>query len=363
MSELLVIGGGLSGGAAALLLARMGKSVRLIERTAAPKDKICGEFLSIAAQDHLRALGIDLDAMGAVRVDRIRVVGGRSVETPLPFTARGISRKRLDEALLKLAEASGATVERGVRASEIRAREVTTSDGDRHADAILLATGKLDVRTTQRAGDMPRDAHVGFKMHWRVDAPAAALLDGVIELVLFPGGYAGLQMVESGVANLCLVVRRGRLRAFGGQWQDVLASLAGRSRALDAVIGSQPLFARPLTIANLAYGRLPRDTTGEDSYRLGDQAAMTASLTGDGMAIALRSAWLAARCLQAGEPAARYHERIGAMVTQQVRRGMILQHMADMPLLRQVGLGLLSWRPALLRSITQLTRLPAVAME
>ena len=46
MSEAVVIGGGLAGGAVATLLARAGREVTLIEREASPVDKVCGEFLS-----------------------------------------------------------------------------------------------------------------------------------------------------------------------------------------------------------------------------------------------------------------------------------------------------------------------------
>ncbi|MET0240014.1 MAG: electron transfer flavoprotein [Sphingobium sp.] len=360
---MLVAGGGLAGGAVAALLARSGMSVLLLERTGGPKDKMCGEFLSIEAQHHLDAIGIDVAAMGAVPVDHIRLVaGGRTTETRLPFVARGISRRRLDEALLLCAERAGAQVERGVRVMEIGAGSVRTSEGERHADAIMLATGKLPVRepTRTEAAAVP-DAHVGFKMHWRASARVREQLEGRIELILFAGGYAGLQLVDGGTANLCLVMRRSRFAALGGRWEDIVASLGALSPALDACLDAEPLFDKPLTVANLAYGRMARDRTDGRVFRLGDQAAMTASLTGDGMAIALRSAWLAARFLLAGRTAADYHRALERMVGPQVRRGMILQRATEMPLLRQAGLGLLRMQPRLLRTITAMTRLPDLA--
>lgn len=359
MTDVLVVGGGLAGGSAATLLARAGRSVHVLERHPGPEDKICGEFLSIEAQHHLADLGIDLAAMGAVAISHIRIVAnGRTIESPLPFAARGLSRRLLDEALLHLAEKAGAMVERGVRVTEIDANGLATSQGPRRADVVLLATGKLPVRTEGIEAPPVPDAHVGFKMHWRADAPVRRMLEGRIELNLFPGGYAGLQLVEDGIANLCLAIRRSRLAALGGGWEDVLASLGGLSPALSAIIDAQPLFPRPLTAANLAYGRLPQDRQDSPVFRLGDQAAMTPSLTGDGMAIALRSAWLAAQFLLAGRPAADYHKSLAGVVGPQVRRGMLLQRAAEVTMLRSVGISLLQMQPRLLNSIVRLTRLP-----
>jgi len=68
MSEAVIVGGGLAGGAAAIQLARASHGVHLLERECEPVDKICGEFLSIEAQRALDRLGIDLDRLGASRI-------------------------------------------------------------------------------------------------------------------------------------------------------------------------------------------------------------------------------------------------------------------------------------------------------
>lgn len=365
MTDVLIAGGGLAGSAAATLLARDGRSVRLLERNTGPKDKMCGEFLSIEAQHHLAALGIDLAAMGAMPVGRIRLVSrGQTVEADLPFIAQGISRRRLDEALLTLAIAAGAEVERGARVMEVSPHGVRTQRGEHGAHAVLLATGKLPVRQRDRPDDaMVEDGHVGFKMHWRASARVIERLAGHIELVLFRGGYAGIQMVDARTANLCLVIRRGAFAALGGRWSDILAAVGLLSPTLSALVDSEPLFDKPLTVANLDYGRLPRTGGDDPVFRLGDQAAMTASLTGDGMAIALRSAWLAAQCLRSGQSAPDYHRRLAAMVGPQVRRGMWLQSGAERPLLRQICLGLLRMRPGLLKTAIAVTRLPDISLS
>lgn len=360
VSDVLILGGGLSGASAALELARAGVRVRLLERETGPHQKICGEFLSIEARRDLDRLDVDLARLGAVPIDRIKVVRGeRSVEASLPFVAQGVGRKRLDEALLDAARRAGAQVERGVRVTRLQEREVGTSAGPCRARNLFLATGKHDVRDAGRYGRGNPGDYVGFKMHWRLPPRQQAELAGAIELVLFDGGYAGLQPVSGDTANLCLIVRRGRLAQGGGAWQALLADLQREPHLARRLGDGEALFERPLAIANLPYGYVCDPALGGPGnlYRLGDQAALTAPLTGDGMAIALRSAKLAAECLQAGIPATEYHRRLGKMASPQIRRAMLLQRMTESPLAMRVALGLSGLRPALLRAAAGMTRL------
>ncbi|MEI9852908.1 MAG: NAD(P)-binding protein [Sphingomonas sp.] len=100
MSEILILGGGIAGGAAAVLAARAGLPVSLLERETGPSDKMCGEFLSIEAQQHLQALGIDTGrarrrAGRSCAADRARAHGGGPAavprigpEPPLPRRSR-----------------------------------------------------------------------------------------------------------------------------------------------------------------------------------------------------------------------------------------------------------------------------------
>lgn len=358
VSGVLVLGGGLAGAGAASLLAGAGQTVRLLEREQGAHHKVCGEFLSIEAQRDLQRIGLDLERLGAVPIGRVRLVSGkRNAEAPLPFTALGVSRKLLDEALLEHAGRRGAKIERGVRVTRVDGEKVTTSHGDERASRVLLATGKHDVRGARRAGPTGESAYVGFKMHFRPDPRSRAELEGLIELVMFKGGYAGIQLVSAEVMNLCLIVSRERLAAAGGEWPTLLAGLIdepGLARRLD---DAQPLFAKPLAISGLPYGYVSKDTRG--IYRLGDQAAMTASLTGDGMAIALRSAVMASECVLSDIPPEAYQARLTRAVSSQVRRAMWLQRAAQMPPLLALALPAVRYCPQLLSKAAAMTRLPA----
>lgn len=359
MRDALVVGGGLAGAAAACLLARARKDVLLLERETEPHHKVCGEFLSVEAVAHLRQIGVDPLALGGVPIEKIRLVSGTvEAEAPLPFGAFGLSRYVLDEVLITRAAEAGAEVRRGVRVAEIDGRTVRTNQGDHEGALVLLASGKLPVREKGVASPgRAENGFVGFKMHYRLAPLAARRLNGTIMLALFDGGYAGLQMVEAGRANLCLVVRRTLLACIGGDWSALLDWICGNHALQTLLADAEPLFERPLTIANLAYGMAAKRAGNGAVIPLGDQWGMTASLTGDGMSIALRSAFLAARCLGAGEGAATYGRLIDAEAQAQIRRAMAFQYALERPLLRQAGCHLARLFPWTLTFAARATRL------
>ncbi len=163
---------------------------------------------------------------------------------------------------------------------------------------MFLANGKHDLRGWTRPRGGQNDL-VAFKLHWQLAPDQTDALRNYIELFLFPGGYGGLSLVEGDVANLCLVVRRARLRKLGG-WNQLLASLLDGNRLLrERLHAATALWERPLALSSIPYGHLSRGPSG--IWRVGDQAAVIPSFTGDGMSIALHSAALAAEMYLGGQ--------------------------------------------------------------
>ncbi|HSY95873.1 MAG TPA: FAD-dependent monooxygenase, partial [Steroidobacteraceae bacterium] len=100
-AEIVIVGGGPAGSATACGLAALDRDVVLIERTAGPHHKVCGEFLSVETQTQLQRLGVDPSALGAAPIERVAVYSSsRSVTSALPFRALSLSRYRLDDAML-----------------------------------------------------------------------------------------------------------------------------------------------------------------------------------------------------------------------------------------------------------------------
>ena len=345
MSRVTIAGGGLAGAAAACHLARGGRAVTLFERAAAPSDKVCGEFLSPRAQRELAGLGVDLDALGAHRIDNLRLIRGRRVASVrLPFVARGLSRRRLDEDLLAKATASGATILRG------QAFEMPS------AGPVLLATGKHELRSHPRP-KAPPDL-VGFKTYFQLTPGARAALGHAIELHLFPDGYAGLQLVEN-AANLCLLVTRARLRDAGGDWPGLLATLVANNPILHARLeGAKELLDRPLAIARVPFGYVhrPDPDEGRELYRLGDQAGVIHAFAGDGMSLALGSASLAARVLLDGGSAHRYAVELTRRISPPIARSTHLYKLGLHGPGQQALFALATMIPSLMRQAARLTR-------
>lgn len=298
--KVVVIGGGLAGSSVALQLARAGRDVVLLEKSRGPHNKVCGEFLSTEALHYLRTLDVDPEALGAVPISRVRLATGRSLsEAALPFPAMSLSRCCLDEALLQTAAAAGVEVKRGTQVNALQKEgsgwTVGLRDGPPlEASNVFLATGKHDLPNLPR----PAGTHaglVGFKMYYRLEPRQAAALTGTVELLLFPGGYAGLQPVEGGRANLCLLVDSHTLRECGGDWAALQAHMLCHSPHLaQRLARAEPLLTAPLAISPVPYGHVQRNTL-PGLWRLGDQAAVIPSFSGDGMSIALHSAALAAK--------------------------------------------------------------------
>lgn len=362
--DALVIGGGPAGAAVGTLLAQAGRSVEVVETTAAAQDKMCGEFLSDEAIRYLRRLGVDPAELGAATASKVRLARRELIgESALPFTGMGLKRKLLDEALLARTRQAGACVLRGHRVEELRRSDGhwiarLADGGERRAATVLLATGKHDLRGWMRPAGKQNDL-VAFKMYFRLAEPSRAAIHGNVELVLFPGGYGGLLLLERHVLNLCVLVQRSALRHLG-RWPDLLRHMQTSSPYLARYLeGAEPLLEQPLALSSIPYGYLC-ESAPDGLWRLGDQAAVIPSFSGDGISIALHSAHLAAAEYLAGRSADEYQRRLCAQLRRPVGTATMLSRlMVAAPLL---GQGIRLW-PKVLSAITRQTRVPSSALR
>ena len=344
----LIVGGGPAGASAAIALARGGAMPVLIDRSAGERDLVCGGFLGWDAIAALGKLGLDPASLGARPIHRLRLVSGRrAVEAALPAPAAGLSRRRLDATLLRMAEEAGAAVLRGRTARALEDGCLRLDDGsEMAADVLFLATGKHDLRGAVRPiGGRP--VSVGL----RAAVPAPAELAGTIELHLYRGGYAGLLLQEDGAANLCLSVAQARMA--GGR-EALLAELMKEAPLLaERIGGTVPRDWE--AIAGVPYGWRARD--GEPGlFRVGDQAAVIASLAGDGIAVALTSGAAAAHACLHGDDAPAWQRAFAARAKRPVAIAETLRHMAEAPVRRRLMLGL-ARMPGLAKLAAQLTRI------
>ena len=284
MEDLAIIGAGPAGSTLAALLAARGVSVALYDRDAFPRDKLCGEFLSYDALPVLEPLGVvdEINRAGAPHIDRCRVVGSkRTYEFAFPHPARGVSRFYFDDLLLRVAERSGA---------RRTTPGLVTDLAEVNAKIIVGAWGRWGRFDQQLGRAFVRDqAHrnFGFKRHYR---PGSG---NVIELYSFKRGYLGVNAVEGNLTNICGLVHASRLAGHKGRWDAFIETIraeeprleelyARHEPAQDGYLSSEPVIFRA------------RSAVEGGVFMIGDASGIIDPLTGNGMAMAIQSALLAA---------------------------------------------------------------------
>lgn len=351
----LIVGAGPAGCMAAIMLARAGATPQLIDRDAAVGDALCGGFLSWNTAERLRSVGIGPVELGAHPVTTLALFAhGREVTAELPATGFGLSRRTLDTALRRRAQADGAqlVIE---RVRTVGPGTVTGETREWEDAAVFLASGKHDVRGSPR----PREAGdpaLGLRIRLPADDRLQAMLRHRIELHLFRGGYAGIVLQDGGTANVCLALRKSLLTAAGGTPRAVLDRLAERHPTFAARMAYAPAALPIDTVGAVPYGWIARDTA-PGLWRLGDQAAVIPSLAGEGMAIALASGAAAAQAWLAGEDAGAYQRRFAQQARRPVAVASAIWHAAESGLGARGVLAAGGIAPALVRASMRLTRI------
>jgi flavin-dependent dehydrogenase len=333
--------------------------VVVLERTPSPRHKVCGEFLSEETQGLLASLGLDLHVLGATSISSLRLVTGkRQATAPLPFAAAGLSRYRLDQALLSVAERAGATVVRGTAVTGLGAAlggvSVRTESGSWQAAAVGLATGKHSMRGFSRQpGTM-----VGFKVHLEATAAAARHLAGTVQLVFFRGDYVGACLIEGGTLSVAWVMDASLLREVGPSWLAQKEHLARQSSWVgDLIAGARPLLGKPVAVAAIPHGFLRRTPISPHVYPVGDQFAVVPSFTGDGMAIALHSGVTAAHAVLSGRPADAYQRALVRELRPQFRLARAVGRLLETPMSCAISVAVARIFPSLATGVATATRL------
>ena len=300
--DVVVIGAGPGGSSAAAALAACGWSVLLIERDRLPRHKVCGEFLSPESQGTLRELGLyaDLSALRPIELTKVELVSrhGRQLVVPLPAPGWGVSRYAMDAELAAAAQRRGATLRQGKTVTGL------THDGDNHvvairsdgeevqirARAVLMAGGRA-VAAKLLAQPMPvrpERLNVGIKAHY-----VGITMPNQVDLYLFDGGYVGINPVESGAANVCLLTSYAAFAKANKDPAAMFEWIADQNPAFGRrLAGTRRLAETLCTVAAVDTGLPSRPWNGVAC--IGDTATMIPPLCGDGMAMALHSAALCA---------------------------------------------------------------------
>jgi len=336
--DLAIIGGGPAGSSAAIVAARLGASVVLLEARSFPRHKVCGEFVSAEALDVLASLLRDLPAGQtlldtAPAIQRTRLfLGMRTIETPVSPPALSITRYDLDFQLWMAAQAAGVEARLD---SEVSAAEgggpfyLTTSGGNFCAKALIIASGRWSQFTPDRT--IPAGPRwIGVKGHFRELHPNPST-----DLYFFENGYCGVQPVGKDVVNACAMVRTDRATS--------LPEVLGLHTALAKRASAWSLASQPVSTAPLIY-RCPHPVHGKTLFA-GDAAAFLDPFVGDGISIALRSGRLAAHCVcrfllgefELGEAAALYQGKYTSQFAPLLSAASRMRSLMSLPALAQAA--------------------------
>lgn len=325
-ADVVVVGAGPAGAAAAAELGRAGRRVVVVDRARFPRDKTCGDGLTAGALRHLDELGLDpadVPSWRPVHDAEVTSPSGRTVQLPLPggdgVWAVVARRHELDAALVDLARRAGAEVREGVALTGVDQLgdrvAVTLADGGRLEARWLVGADGMWSPTRRALGvSVPgyRGEWHAFRQYVTDVAPAAGdRLHVWFEPDLLPG-YVWSFPLADGSANIGLALRRGgswQVGAMAELWPEVLArphirAVLGPHHRPEGPHRAWPIPARIGHVV-LSAGR---------ALWVGDAAAAADPMTGEGIGQALATGRWAADAIVHGDGAVDVRRRYDAAV-------------------------------------------------
>ncbi|MEC4764588.1 menaquinone reductase [Mycobacterium sherrisii] len=314
-ADLVVVGAGPAGSAAAAWAARAGRDVLVVDSASFPRDKPCGDGLTPRAVAELERLGLGawLDTRIRHRGLRMSGFGGElEVDWPgpsFPSTGSAVARVELDDRIRKVAEESGARMLLGTKAvgvhhdssrrvtsvvladgTELRCRQLIVADGARsplgrklgrrwHQDTVygVAARGYL---TTTRSEDPWLTSHLELR------AP-----DGSKDKVL--PGYGWIFPLGNGEVNIGVGALSTSRRPADLALRPLISYYTDLRREEWGFTGAP----RAISSALLPMGGAVSGVAGPNWMLIGDAAACVNPLNGEGIDYGLETGRLAAEVL------------------------------------------------------------------
>jgi len=309
MLDAIVVGAGPAGSVAALVMARAGARVLILDRAVSPRDVFCGDVLSPGAVQLLGTLGIDPRPLSsyAVRGWRVTTARGRVSECAAgAFQPLAIRRPAFDAALLDVAIAAGARFQSGVRvrgplvdgaSGRVRGVVGVNAGSDLRLPALMViaADGRRSA-LARRAG--LRVVVANRSRACGTSATSVRDISGHVEIHVGAEAYCRMTPVAADRVNVHFVTSAGQ----GGNAARLVAAFMNDHPSLAARFGALPLTGLRWSGVLEARTRAP-GVTG--LLLAGDAAGTVSPATGEGIRLAMLGGQLAAlealRAFESGE--------------------------------------------------------------
>ena len=297
--DTIIIGGGLAGLTASIELGKQNLKVLVFEKNMYPHHKVCGEYVSNEVLPYLNFLGVSINLTNAVSINTLQLSTkkGKSIKITLPLGGIGLSRYAFDYFLYQKALSVGVSfIFESVTTVVYNDTyfEITTATEKTFKSLFVLgAYGKratLD-KSLKRDFFHKKSSWLAVKAHYKLDT----FPRNMVALHNFRGGYAGLSGIETGAVNFCYLVSYKSFR----QEKDIErfnTNVVAQNPFLKTFLENAiPLFKEPMSIAQISFRQ--KLTVENHILMCGDTAGLIHPLCGNGMAMAIHSAKIAADLL------------------------------------------------------------------
>ncbi|MGX9674519.1 menaquinone reductase [Mycobacterium sp. HM-7] len=315
-ADVVVVGAGPAGSAAAAWAARRGRDVLVIDSAQFPRDKACGDGLTPRAIAELRELGLGEWLEGRVSHHGLRLAGfgaEREVRWPgpsFPATSSAVPRTELDDRIRQVAADSGAKMLLGVKAVGVahdaagRVRTVKLDDGQEiGVGELIVADGARSTLGRVLGREWHQETVYGVAIRAYLETPrhAEAWITSHLELRSPEGevlpGYGWIFPLGNGDVNIGVGALATEKRPADAALRPLLAHYTDLRREEWGFEG-QPRLAKS---ALLPMGGAVSGVAGPNWMLIGDAAACVNPLNGEGIDYGLETGRLAADLLGSGD--------------------------------------------------------------
>jgi len=313
--DVIVIGGGPAGSATALFLAKSGYRVMLLDQATFPRDKVCGEFISPAADAILDDLGVlaDIEATNPVRLKGVAISSyektGFAVEYPPgpgskgPMTSLSLPRFVLDQLMMQKVKQAGVEVREAHKVTDfiiedetvagVEGRDASRTSFEFRSRVVVDAGGRNGI--SLRRFDLKRthagSGKIALAAHWAVSKP----LPDYCAMHISPPGYTGIAPTGKRQVNVVLVVDKNCLQ--GKDLQDFYVQTVMKNPLRRSLLDGAEVEEKVRSVDSLAFSVRPPKVGG--LMLVGDAAGFIDPFTGEGIYLSLRSAQIASGVLSA----------------------------------------------------------------